>query len=44
MPTETIPAATWILNKITGDLQNAKMWPVKLQGVKHQDALSTLAP
>ena len=42
MPGETRPAAIWIMNKLTVDLQNAKMWPVKLANVKHQEALSTL--
>ncbi len=42
MPAETRPACIWIMNKLTVDLQNAKMWPVKLANVKHQDALSTL--
>lgn len=43
MPGETRPAAVWIMNKITGDLQDAKMWPVKLANVKHQEALGKLA-
>ena len=43
MPEEPIPATVWLLSKLTTDLQSAKMWPVKLQGVKHQEALSTLA-
>ena len=42
MPEEPIPAAVWPISKLTADLQSAKMWPVKLQGVKHQEALSTL--
>lgn len=40
MPEEPIPATVWLLSKLTTDLQSAKMWPVKLQGVKHQEALS----
>ena len=43
MPEEIVPAAVWLVNKLTSDLQSAKMWPVKLQGVKYQDALSNLA-
>ena len=43
MPEEVYPAAVWLVNKLTGDLQSAKMWPVKLSGVKHQEALSLLA-
>ena len=42
MPVEPIPACAWLLNKLTGLLQQAKMWPVKLSGIKHQEALSTL--
>lgn len=41
MPDEVGPASAWLLNKITGDLQAAKMWPVKLSTVKHQDVLSS---
>ena len=42
MPEEPMPAAQWLLQKLTADLQSAKMWPVKLQGVKHQEALSIM--
>ena len=42
MPDEPLPACGWILTKLTGVLQNAKMWPVKLSGVKFQEALSSL--
>ena len=42
MPAETPAATGWLLQKITGELQNAKMWPVKLANYKHQDSLSGL--
>jgi len=41
MPEDPRQACLWILNQLTGTLQNAKMWPVKLAGVKFQEALST---
>ena len=41
MPEEVPAASAWLLNKITGDLQGAKMWPVKLRSLKHQEALSS---
>lgn len=43
MPEEPRPQALWILNKLSGDLQNARMWPVKLAHLKHQEALSHLS-
>ena len=43
MPEEVLPQAMWSLPKITLQLQEAKMWPVKLRNIKHQDALSPLA-
>ena len=42
MPDELRPRALWILNKLSGDLQGARMWPVKLAHLKHQEALSSL--
>ena len=42
MPTEPRPRALWILNKLNSDLQGARMWPVRLAHLKHQDALSNL--
>ena len=41
MPTDIPGASSWILQKITGDLQSAKMWPIKLASYKHQDSLSS---
>ena len=40
MPEDPAEALTWILTRLTADLQAAKMWPVRLSAVKHQDALS----
>ena len=42
MPDELRPRALWILNRLSGDLQGARMWPVKLAHLKHQEALSSL--
>ena len=39
MPEEVEKAAPWLLEKVTAELQGAKMWPVKLANIKHQDAL-----
>lgn len=43
MPDEPVPATMWIIPKLLAQLQEAKMWPVKLRNIKHQDALSPLA-
>ena len=43
MPTETIPAAEWVLNRVLARLSEAKMWPIKLAAFKHQSELSCLA-
>ena len=40
MPEDVNEALTWILTRLTGDLREAKMWPVRLAAVKHQEALS----
>ena len=42
MPVEPRPRAVWILNKLSLDLQGARMWPVRLAHLKHQDALCNL--
>ena len=43
MPTDIPEQTIWILGKITSSLQSAKMWPVKLATIRHQEALSALA-
>lgn len=42
-PEDPTEACVWLLQKITSQLQEAKMWPVKLAGIKHQESLSTWA-
>ena len=42
MPKEIRPKALWILNKLSADLQQARMWPVKLAHLKHQESLCNL--
>jgi|Cyp1metagenome_2_1107374.scaffolds.fasta_scaffold27750_5 hypothetical protein len=42
MPVEPRPRAVWILTKLSLDLQGARMWPVRLAHLKHQDALCNL--
>lgn len=44
MPEESEPRlrGIWILHKINADLQSARMWPVRLAHLKHQDALCSL--
>jgi len=39
VPEEPRAKALWILNRLNSDLQNSRMWPVKLAHLKHQDAL-----
>ena len=40
MPEDPKDQATWVLNKVAGDLQDCKMWPVGT--LKHQEALRAL--
>ena len=42
MPEAPHAASGWLVGKLTTQLQEAKMWPVKLVGVKHQEALSIM--
>ena len=42
MPEDPKDQATWVLNKVAGDLQDCKMWPVRLGTLKHQEALRAL--
>ena len=39
MPEALGEATEWLLQKLSGDLQGAKMWPLKLHALKHQEAL-----
>ena len=43
MPNEPVPAAEWVLERITKNLQVCKMYPVILAGLKHQTHLSILS-
>ena len=40
MPEEPMAACKWIEEKLLVMLGHAKLWPVKLAGVQHQDSLS----
>ena len=40
---DTEEALVWLVSHIMKDLQEAKMWPIKLTGVKHQEQLRFLA-
>ena len=42
MPEEPRPKALWILNRLSADLQSARMWPVRLAHLKHQESLCNL--
>ncbi|CAL1157483.1 unnamed protein product [Cladocopium goreaui] len=39
MPDEVVPGLQWMVPQILKDLSQAKMWPVKLAHLKHQDKL-----
>ena len=39
MPDEVVPALQWMVPQLLKDLTQAKMWPVKLASLKHQDTL-----
>lgn len=39
-PDDPWEAASWALGKVTNGLTGAKMLPIKLQHIKHQDVLS----
>ena len=39
MPDEVVPALEWMVPQLLKDLGQAKMWPVKLAHLKHQDKL-----
>ena len=43
MPEDPVARGQWAMEKLMTDLQQAKMWPVKLAHLKHQDALSNMA-
>lgn len=40
---DTEEALVWLVSRIMKDLQEAKMWPIKLVGLKHQESLRFLA-
>ena len=39
MPADEIPGLKWIVPKLMKDLAEAKMWPIKLSSVRHQETL-----
>ena len=42
MPDQPKDQCTWVLSRVAADLQDCKMWPVRLGGLKHQEELSAL--
>lgn len=42
MPEDSIGALEWMVPKLLKDLSEAKMFPIKLANVKHQDNLRHL--
>ena len=42
MPSDPYEAASWLMPKILKDLADAKLLPLKIGHMKHQDALCTL--
>ena len=42
MPDEPVPAGTFMMDKLLGEITSCKMFPVKLSGMKHQERLSTM--
>lgn len=40
MPEEPIEGLKWVTDQLLKDLAEAKMWPVKMNAMKHQEALS----
>ena len=43
MPEEPHPAAEWLLPKLLKDLSDAKLLPLKINHLKHQEALRSLS-
>lgn len=39
MPADPIEGLQWIVPKLLKDLTEAKMWPIKMMQVKHQETL-----
>ena len=40
MPSDPVEQTIWLLQRATAALQSAKMWPVKLSSIRHQESLS----
>lgn len=40
---DPIEALKWLVQTLMRDLQEAKMWPIKMKSMRHQDLLRTLA-
>ena len=40
---EPVEAVKWMVQQLMKDLQEAKMWPIKMASMKHQDNLRSLA-